>query len=74
MPFETREAAEYLNSLCNFCGLIKFYIVEHDGWFQLLRCDVDVCDKHCQWNHANEVVYQPQADHNDTMSIVRGHG
>ena len=70
--FETKEAAEELNSHCVFCGLLKWRVEPLDGRFVLARHIPYPQSTYCQWNHSSEIVYQPAADHDETMMIVRG--
>ena len=72
VTFESKEAAEELNSHCAFCGLLKFYTEYVDGLYRLIRCWDKSCEEHCQFNHSSEVVYRPVGEHDDTMMIVRG--
>jgi len=70
--FETKEAAEELNSHCVFCGLLKFKVMELDGRWVLARHIPYPDSEYCQFNHQAEVVYRPVGEHDDTMMIVRG--
>lgn len=72
LSFDTKEAAEELNSYCAFCGLLKFKVMEVWGKWVLARHIPHPDSEYCQFNHSSEVVYQPQGEHDDTMMIVRG--
>ena len=69
--FKDLDEAVDLNSNCSFCGLPKFKVmVTSRGYF--LERDSDGKPDYCQWNHSSEIVYQPAADHDETMMIVQG--
>lgn len=66
----TREEAKELNSECYICKKEKFQIVPRDGAYDLVRCTVENCDKHCQFNH--ESTYNIMDASEDTVSIGAG--
>lgn len=69
--FDTIEEAEEINSECAFCKKPKFVVRDgENGKFDLGRCEVDNCDRHCFGGHALTVEYQ--LGDRDSVGIASG--
>lgn len=69
--FKTVSEAEDVNSDCAFCRKPKFVVLEDEGMYNLNRCAVKGCVKHCSWDHKGEKL-QIDNGGKDVVAIVSG--
>lgn len=71
--FDTKEAAEEVNSQCAFCGLEKFRLADNpqgQGYI-LERCGDETCEEHCKGGH-DATITIAYLNNEDAVAIASG--